>query len=197
MNAPVSPSAFVPARTDIRRRDRRPVALSGYVVREGGATGGVRLLDLSYEGCGVETEGALAAGERVQLSILGRRGLIAAEVRWCAEGRAGLVFEGQEPAEKPRVERQAQRTPISAEVTLRRIGGVNYRVDVSDLSPHGCRIGLVERPSLGEQVLVRIEGLEVLEAEVCWLSGHVAGLRFARPLHPAVFDLLLQRLRAG
>jgi hypothetical protein len=40
-----------------------------------------------------------------------------------------------------------------------------------------------------------LDGLEALDAEVCWVDGHVAGLRFERTIHPAVFDLLLQRLR--
>ena len=50
-------------------------------------------------------------------------------------------------------------------------------------------------PRVGERMLIKLEGLEVLDSEVCWVHGFVAGLRFERPIHPAVFDLLVQRLR--
>jgi hypothetical protein len=33
-----------------------------------------------------------------------------------------------------------------------------------------------------------------MEARVRWVDNYVAGLKFERPMHPAVFDLLLQRL---
>ena len=42
---------------------------------------------------------------------------------------------------------------------------------------------------------IKFEGLEAMDAEVCWVQGFQAGLRFERPIHPAVFDLLLARLR--
>jgi hypothetical protein len=43
--------------------------------------------------------------------------------------------------------------------------------------------------------MIKFEGFEVLDAQVCWVEGFVAGLRFEKPFHPAVFDLLLARLR--
>jgi hypothetical protein len=45
-------------------------------------------------------------------------------------------------------------------------------------------------------VLVKFDGLEALEAEVCWVEEFTAGLRFEKPMHPAVFDLLVERLNA-
>ena len=50
---------------------------------------------------------------------------------------------------------------------------------------------------LDEIVWVKFEGLEALEAMVCWVDGFAAGLEFQRPVHPAVFDVLLQRLAAA
>jgi hypothetical protein len=44
-------------------------------------------------------------------------------------------------------------------------------------------------------MLLKLAGLEVLDAETCWVEGYVAGLRFEKPIHPAVFDLLLHRLQ--
>ena len=34
----------------------------------------------------------------------------------------------------------------------------------------------------------------MLEANVCWVDGFTAGLSFEKPMHPAVFELLVERL---
>jgi len=53
----------------------------------------------------------------------------------------------------------------------------------------------VTRPKLDETVWVKIDGLESLEALVCWVNGFEAGVEFVRPIHPAVFDFLINRLQ--
>ena len=176
----------------LQRRERRPVSLRGFLVREDQSTVEILLLDLSYEGCGVETPIELSVGEAVKLSVM-RRGGIDAHVRWYREGRAGLVFDAHE-SEKVEHPRGTDRTKLTAEVSLRRLGKLNYRVTVYDISPTGCKVELVDKPRLAEHVLIKFVGLEALEAEVCWIDGPTAGLRFERPIHPAVFDLLLTRL---
>ena len=87
------------------------------------------------------------------------------------------------------------RTALDAEVSLRRSGHHNYKVRVYDASPHGCRIEFVERPSLDERVWIRFEGLEGIEAQVCWVDGFVAGVEFVKPIHQAVFDRLVGGIR--
>jgi hypothetical protein len=84
-------------------------------------------------------------------------------------------------------ERRSDRVPLNAFVSLRRSGQLNYRVRVFDASLHGCRVEFVERPKVDEQLWVRFEGLQPLEAEVCWVEGSTAGLNFLQPIHPAVF----------
>ena len=74
------------------------------------------------------------------------------------------------------------------------MGKSSFRVPVTDASAEGCKVDLVERPSGDEQVLVKFDGLEPLKARVCWVEGYTAGLKYARPMHPAVFDLLVERL---
>ena len=86
---------------------------------------------------------------------------------------------------------------LDAELSLRRSGQTNYRANVHDVSQEGCKVEFVERPMLDEIVWVKFEGLEALEAMVCWVEGFAAGLEFQRPVHPAVFNLLLQRLAAA
>lgn len=71
---------------------------------------------------------------------------------------------------------------------------MSYWVELRDLSPEGCMIELVERPSLDEVMQVRVPGLETLQARVRWIDNYIAGLKFERPTHPAVFELLLQRM---
>jgi hypothetical protein len=90
--------------------------------------------------------------------------------------------------------RRSARVGLSAEITLRRAGQGRYRVKILDASPHGCRAEFVERPELEEHIWVKFEGLEALEAVVCWVRGFEVGLDFERPIHPAVFEELVAKL---
>lgn len=177
-----------------RRDERRMVSLRGFVVTPGGIKTAAQLLDLSYDGCRIETELALESGQSVKLSV-SRLGVIEAEVRWAENGTAGLVFAAEQPAQRPHTPRVSERKPVAAEIIVRRMGQANYRVSVRDLSPSGCKIKLVDRPRVGEPMMVKFDGLETIEAEVCWVEDYDAGLRFAREIHPAVFGLLLARLQ--
>ena len=167
--------------------------MRGHAALPDGTTTEILLLDLSYEGCGVEIPVALKAGETIMLSVLGR-GAIKADVRWYAAGRAGLVFQVEQPNAKQRRPRSHERTALTAEVTLRRLGKANYRVAVFDMSLDGCKVEFIDRPRADEHVLIKFDGLEILEAEVCWIEGFRAGLRFEKAIHPAVFDMLIARL---
>ena len=167
--------------------------MRGFCVLEGGETHEIYVLDLSYEGCGIETPVPLEPGQAIKLSVL-RRGAIDAVVRWYRDSKAGLSFVPPTAEEKEHAPRRSERVSLAADVSLRRIGKSTFRVTLNDVSPEGCRVQLVERPAVGERVLVKFEGLEVLEAEVCWVEGFTAGLNFDKPMHPAVFELLVERL---
>jgi hypothetical protein len=93
------------------------------------------------------------------------------------------------------VARRSERQVLDAEVFLRRPGQLGYRVKVFDASLHGCRVEFVGRPALAEQLWVRFDGLQPIEAEVCWIEGFSAGVNFLQPIHPAVFDRLIASLR--
>jgi hypothetical protein len=97
--------------------------------------------------------------------------------------------------ERQHRERKSARIVIAGEVSLRRLGNVNYRVRLFDASPDGCKVELVERPRVGEHMLVKLPQLEALDAEVCWVEEFTGDLRFAKAVHPAVFDLLVERLK--
>ena len=139
------------------------------------------------------SNGLRQRGVTVKLSVTGL-GVLDAKVRWYAKGQAGLHFA---PAEEPqhRTPRVAERLELAAEVSLRRPGRCHYQVRLLDLSAKGCRLEFVERPRVGERLWVKFSGLNSIEAEVCWRDGFVGGVRFVRPIHPAVFDLLTTTLR--
>ena len=174
------------------RAARRPVEFRAHLVLGGGVVLDVRVLDLSYDGCQIDVPKAIFEGDSVQLSVQGR-GAIEATVRWCKEGRAGLKFPDEEQA-KQQVARKGNRRTAGMEAQLRRIGRLTYSVELRDLSPDGCMIDLVERPVIGEVMQVKLPGLETMPARVRWVDDYIAGLKFERPMHPAVFELLLQRM---
>jgi len=92
--------------------------------------------------------------------------------------------------------RRAQRLPMSAEIELRRSFNGKYQVTVRDFSPQGCCINLIDRVALDETLWIKLPGLESIEAYVCWTQDFVAGVEFLKPLHPAVFDMLIKRFPA-
>lgn len=106
---------------------------------------------------------------------------------------ADRLDTGISPKPEPRP-RRSSRVPLHADVTLRRAGQNNYRVSVYDVSPEGCKVEFVERPSLDELVWVKFDGLEAIESLVCWIDGMKVGLEFKRPIYSAVFDQLIARL---
>jgi hypothetical protein len=176
------------------RADRRLVELNGYVIRSDKSIVDVKVLDLTYDGCSIATLVPLLVGERVKLSVLGR-GAISARVQWHKGRRAGLLFETGRIS-KTSWPRKAERIAVSAEVSLRRSGRLSYRVATTDLTRFGCRCEFVERPAVYERMWIKFDGLESIEATVCWVESSSLGLMFVHALHPAVFDVLLMRSNA-
>lgn len=181
----------------LHRRERRPVTLIAFAHRADGSAVEMTVVDLSFDGCGVICTTNLSAGERLRLAVVGR-GTAEAVVRWVDGARAGLSFESVDASDvaskKPR---RHERVSVEGEVSMRRSGKISFRVHIYDLSPDGCKAEFVERPKLDEQLWIKFDGLEALEARVRWLSGAKAGVSFSRTLHPAVFDLIVSRLGRG
>ena len=175
-------------------RERRAVALPAYATREDNSTVEMTITDLSHDGCGVISTLDLSAGEQLKMSVV-RRGVAMATVRWADGARAGLSFASEALDEtSPKQPRRHERIAVNGEVTMRRSGRVNFKVQVYDLSPEGCRAEFVDRPEIHEKLWIRLEGLEALEASVRWIVGAKTGLKFSNAIHPAVFDLLTARL---
>ena len=175
------------------RDARRQVTLEAYALLEDGSTFGVTVVDLSYDGCKVESAVALEIGAKIKLSVVGL-GALDARVRWSSEGFAGLSFKPDTVVEADLRPRTCDRIALTADLALRRAGRQHYRANVFDLSPSGCKVEFVEKPKVGERLWAKFDGLEALEAEVCWVEGFHGGVRFITPIYPAVFDLLLASL---
>ncbi|MCT2557562.1 hypothetical protein N0B51_01065 [Tsuneonella sp. YG55] len=81
------------------------------------------------------------------------------------------------------------RHSTSLEGQLKSSRGARQAVGIVDLSTHGFNASLQSRPLAGGTGFsLKIGGLEMLGAEVCWANCTNAGFRFDRPLHPAVLD---------
>jgi hypothetical protein len=90
--------------------------------------------------------------------------------------------------------RSTARSDAAGEISMRRVGSFGFEVPVRNVSAAGCSVGLVEPVAVNDRVIARLPGLEPLAAKVIWSDPHCAGLQFERPIHPAVFELLLERL---
>lgn len=83
-------------------------------------------------------------------------------------------------------QRRVRRSPVALVSTVRERSRSAVPAKVIDLSVEGCRIESGGVPLEGNQVWVRLEGLESLSGRVAWSQGYVAGVSFAQPLHAAV-----------
>ena len=77
-------------KTFITRAERRPVELRGFALGPK-RDSDIRVFDLSYGGCRIHSDDAFKQGEVVELRII-KRGAAAGEIRWSAEGDAGVRF---------------------------------------------------------------------------------------------------------
>jgi hypothetical protein len=90
--------------------------------------------------------------------------------------------------------RCAHRVKIGAPIALRRSFAQRAPGRLIDLTAFGCRVEMTEWTRPGERLFVSLPTIESLESAARWIDGRVAGLQFARPLHPAVFEMLARRM---
>lgn len=90
--------------------------------------------------------------------------------------------------------RQWPRVPLNADVEFRRRREPHYTISMRDLTAQGCRIASPERLDKGELVWVQLPSLESLPAIVRWTAEWQSGTEFHRPMHPAVFEMMAERL---
>ena len=179
--------------THLPQPGRRPVSIDGVARLLNGSTVPIRVVDLFYDGCTIETPVDLERKESIRLTVRGS--IISADVCWCSEGKAGVSF-ASEPSTTPAA---APLSPavggpqMTIQATMQRHGQPKYLVSVVDLSVDGCKVEFVDRPDVDERVHIRFSGLAPIEGQVRWVAGIEAAVAFERPIHPAVLDILLQK----
>ena len=89
--------------------------------------------------------------------------------------------------------RKSQRVPVEIGAALRQRGASGVSVQIMDLSVDGFRVATHLDLFEGSDVWLRLGGLEACHAKVMWVSGHLVGCRFTRPLHPAVLDMVVAK----
>lgn len=88
--------------------------------------------------------------------------------------------------------RKASRTEVVLGAGLRQRGAGAVTVQILDLSTHGFRAATHLELPIGTDVWLKLPGLETWHSRVVWMRGHLLGCEFARPLHPAVLDMILR-----
>ena len=66
---------------------------------------------------------------------------------------------------------------------------------LDDISQSGFRIAWLPAADLAKPLRIRIPGLQMLTAKICWQRGKSVGCAFSEPLHVAVFEHILRAAR--
>lgn len=93
--------------------------------------------------------------------------------------------------------RRADRVPLRADIDFRRTGEHRWRVNILDFSPQGCRVELPVRVVINDTIWISLPGLESIQGTVCWVKEWEAGIEFAKPLYPSVFEMVRERMRTA
>jgi hypothetical protein len=88
--------------------------------------------------------------------------------------------------------RKAERAEVCLGAGLRQRGASGVTIQILDLSTHGFRAATHLELQTGTDVWLKLPGLESLHGHVVWMRGHLLGCEFARPLHPAVLQMVVR-----
>lgn len=87
--------------------------------------------------------------------------------------------------------RKAVRKAVEADVQLRAPGRRLANVKLLDLSTHGCKIAIDDKPvATGQFVAIHLPDAEPSLAVVRWVEAGNAGLEFAQPIPEALADAI-------
>jgi hypothetical protein len=102
-------------------------------------------------------------------------------------------FAAQLATEKSEDGRRADRKSLHVDAGLRQRGAHGVTIEIVDLSTTGFRAITHLELYPGADVWLKLPGLESLHSRVIWMNGFLIGCEFARPLHPAVLDMIVRK----
>jgi hypothetical protein len=108
-----------------------------------------------------------------------------------------LVFDTVAPAAHSPRGRRADRIHVQLGAGIRQRGAAGVTAQIMDLSTDGFRCTTHLELQVGADVWLRLPGLESTHALVVWVEGPVVGCAFSRALHPAVLEMVVQRVAEG
>lgn len=89
--------------------------------------------------------------------------------------------------------RKSERVSLELGAGLRQRGGTGVAIQIMDLSVDGFRASTHLQLVKGNDVWLRLPGLEPYQAKVMWAKGNFIGCAFERPLHPAVLEMIVKK----
>ncbi len=108
-----------------------------------------------------------------------------------------LVFDSAPAPSRPPRGRRADRIGVQLGAGIRQRGAAGVTAQIMDLSTDGFRCTTHLELQVGADVWLRLPGLESTHARVVWVEGVVVGCAFSRALHPAVLEMVVQRVARG
>lgn len=93
----------------------------------------------------------------------------------------------------PVMRRRSPRTPVELMGGMRQSFAAAVSVRILDLSLHGFRVETHLRLEKGQNLWMRLPGLEPRHAKVAWVGHQVYGCLFTEPLHQAVLEAIVKR----
>jgi hypothetical protein len=107
-----------------------------------------------------------------------------------------LKGNGAEMAASTSHQRQEVRERVDLEgPTLRVASGATELVKLHDVSSRGFRADWPHKLGSGDQVWLKLPGMDALSARVAWELDLMIGCKFDVPLHPAVLAKIVNRTR--
>ena len=88
--------------------------------------------------------------------------------------------------------RCALRRAVKLRARLRDRSATRFEISVLDLSLTGFRAETLHRVHPGTLVWITLPGFSGLEAQVAWQQNEHIGCAFRQPLHPAVFEHIVE-----
>jgi hypothetical protein len=106
--------------------------------------------------------------------------------------------------DRPRDERQGEprrsavpRARISLVCEVRQGPRPWRAARLENLSPDGFKLTWLPEARLDLPLRIRIPGMQLLTARICWIEDQAAGCAFDEPIHPVVFEHIVETARRG